>query len=108
MGAVVKPLPTFSKRQPPAAMPGADLIVNAALELKPNTVSEPFPQPDGKGYEMLYLEKAVLVESPEENSRKESIKTGEQISNNNRAFQAWFEARLKEANPYRPAFGEPG
>lgn len=108
LGAVVKPLPTFSKRQPPAAMPGADLIVNAALELKPNTVSEPFPQPDGKGYEMLYLEKAVLVESPEENSRKESIKTGEQISNNNRAFQAWFEARLKEANPYRPAFGEPG
>lgn len=104
-GVGAKELPTFSKRQPPAAMPGADLIVKSALEQAPNTVGEPFPLPDGQGYGLVYVEKVVLVESPQETQRKESIKTGEEVSESNRAFQAWFEARLKEAKPYRPAFG---
>lgn len=100
-GVELKPLPPFSLSEPPAKVEGADALVAAALGTPKGSVSDVLPLPLGKGYRFLVVDKVELVESPDTDDRKSSLRISAASEYRRALYQAWFDKRRREANVAR-------
>ncbi|MCB1061413.1 MAG: SurA N-terminal domain-containing protein [Verrucomicrobiae bacterium] len=100
-GVELKPLPPFSRTNPPAKIEAASQIVSVAMQTRPGSVSEVLPMPAGKGYQFLFVQKTELVESEEADSRKASLRVAANSDYRRTLFKAWFREQLKESGASR-------
>ena len=100
-GLEVEKLPPFSNEDRPKDLEAAGMIAGIAAKLNPGELStDPFPFGENSSA-LVYVEKKELVKSPDEQTRRDTIRTNLIAGQTNRLVKAWFDDAYSKAEIFK-------
>jgi hypothetical protein len=100
-GLEVEALPPFSNEDPPKDLDAAGMIAGIAAQLNPGELgANPFPFGENQSA-LVYVEKKELVKSPDEQTRRDTIRTQLIAGQTNRLMKAWFASAYDKAEIFK-------